>query len=375
MSHKTGTSILGIAALLTGGAWQTANAQFGGRAAPDVELSEQRRVPAETTAAAVTDPDWAPPRTSWGDPSFVGVWSTDDMRSVPRDLPGGGDAAGEIDILATISEAEFLERARRDESGRERATEQETFLRNEVGLRTFGYRSIVVDPPTGRTPAMTAAGRARASGSDRGTFGDGPFHDFGDFTLYDRCITRGVVGSILPVIYGNGLRISQAPGKVAITYEMIHDTRIIRLDDRPFVSDLGKGLLQGRHAPNNFTDKTSIGVNGNGTPHSEALTLTERFTRVDPEMIEYYVTVDDPVAYEAPFTMRLMITTHEDYEMLEYSCHEGNGAVGHSLSGERAWERQVQQAIAAGETPPERGGSVYGAPEEGAEIFDINAGE
>jgi hypothetical protein len=71
----------------------------------------------------------------------------------------------------------------------------------------------------------------------------------------------------------------------------------------------------------------------------------------------------------------MMITTHEDYDFLEYSCHEGNGAVGHSLSGERAYERQVQEAIAAGLPVPERAGSVYGAPPANAEIFDINAGE
>jgi hypothetical protein len=106
------------------------------------------------------------------------------------------------------------------------------------------------------------------------------------------------------------------------------------------------------------------------------MTLTERFTRVDPEMIEYVATVDDSIAYTAPFTVRLMITTQPNYETYEYSCHEGNGAVGHSLSGERAFERQVAEAIAKGETPPARaGGSIYGRPEEGAEIFDINAGE
>jgi hypothetical protein len=358
-------------------------AQFGGGPAPDIELSPLRQQPAESTAAAVTDPDWKVPRTSWGDPSFEGVWSTDDMRSVPTSVRGQVDP--EVDILAPISETEFLDRARRDESGLQRATEQETFLRNEVGVRTFGYRSIVIDPPTGQMPAMTPAGLARAGNSDRGTFGSGPFYSFSDFTLYDRCITRGVIGSVLPVIYGNGLRISQAPGKVAITYEMIHDTRIIQLDDRPFIDEdihqyMGnsRGYWDGDTLvveTRNFTDKTSIGVNGNGTPHSDALTLTERFTRVDPQMIEYLVTVDDPIAYEAPFTLRLMITTNGDYEMYEYSCHEGNGAVGHSLSGERAYERQVQEAIAAGKPVPERAGSVYGPPQEGAEIFDINAGE
>ena len=62
-----------------------------------------------------------------------------------------------------------------------------------------------------------------------------------DFTLYDRCITRGIVGSVLPVIYGNGNRILQTPGQVVITYEMIHDTRIIPLDGRPH---LGRHINQ-----------------------------------------------------------------------------------------------------------------------------------
>jgi hypothetical protein len=72
-----------------------------------------------------------------------------------------------------------------------------------------------------------------------------------------------------------------------------------------------------------------------------------------------------------------MITQQPNYETYEYSCHEGNGAVGHALSGERAYERQVEQALANGLPPPARdaGVSVYGPPEEGAEVFDINAGE
>jgi hypothetical protein len=127
----------------------------------------------------------------------------------------------------------------------------------------------------------------------------------------------------------------------------------------------------------NFTDRTSIGANGNGTRHSAALALTERFTRVDPDMIEYIATVNDPAAYTAPFTFRLMITTQPNYDVLEYSCHEGNGAVGHALSGERAFEREVADAVAKGLTPPKRteGLSIYGRPSEGAAVFDINAGE
>lgn len=354
----------------------SASAQGPG-GAPTVEPSAIRLVPAETTTAALTDPNWEAPRTSWGDPSFEGVWSTDDMRGV------GTSRNPRHGTRESLTPEEFAERAGRDEAGRDRAIYTETFLRNEWGIRTFGYTSLVIDPPDGRIPEMTDAGKARAGDRDRGTFGPGPFDAFADFTLYDRCITRGVMGSTLPVIYGNGLRIVQNPDTIAISYEMIHDTRVIPLDGRPHVSEnvrqyMGnaRGHWEGDTLvieTGNFTDETSIGANGNGTRHSKRMTITERLTRVDPDMIEYIATIDDSVAYTAPFTVRLMITTQPGYQTYEYSCHEGNGAVGHSLSGERAYERQVEEAIAAGLPIPPRGGmNVYRAPEEGAEVININ---
>ena len=288
----------------------------------------------------------------------------------------------------TLTEEEFKQRASRDEGGKDAATNRETFLRNEWGTRTFGYSSLVVDPPNGRVPEMTPAGKSRAAPRDQGTFSNvNVFDDFEDFTLYDRCITRGVIGSTLPVIYGNGMRIVQNPSSIAISYEMIHDTRVIALDNRPHLSDdirqyMGnaRGHFEGDTLvveTTNFTDKTSIGGNGNGTRHSDQMKITERFTRVDPQMIQYTATVEDPVTYTAPFTFRLMITQQPDYETYEYSCHEGNGAVGHALSGERAFEQQVAEAIAAGKEPPKRaaGMGIYGRPQEGSEVFNINRGE
>ena len=85
-------------------------------------------------------------------------------------------------------------------------------------------------------PELTAAGKARADAAARQSARSaGPFDTFEDFSLYDRCITRGIFGSVLPSIYGNGIRIAQSPTAVSITYEMIHDTRIIQLDGRPHV--------------------------------------------------------------------------------------------------------------------------------------------
>ncbi len=341
-----------------------------------------RSQPAESMAAAAVDPNWEPPRTSWGAPSFEGVWTTDDLRSVPLNRPA------EFGERETLTDEEFAARAARDQAGRDEAVNVGSFLQHEWGVRTFGFTSLVVEPADGRVPPLTPAGEALAATRSRGTFGTGPFDAFSDFTLYDRCITRGPLGSVLPVIYGNGVRITQQPDAVAITYEMIHDTRIVRLDPAPDSDPTieqwmgrARGHWQGDTLvieSKNFTNRTNIGVNGNGTPNSEALRLTERLTRIDPEMIEYIVTVDDPVAYTAPYTIRLMLTTQPDYDMLEYSCHEGNGAVVNSLSGERTYERQVAEAAAQGLPPPPRAIDHNqirnGVPDPDA-VIDINAGE
>ena len=193
-----------------------------------------------------------------------------------------------------------------------------------------------------------------------GSFGLGPFNSVADFSLYDRCITRGVIGSFSPAVYGNGARIVQTPDTVAISYEMVHDTRIVPLDGRPALSPSIRqymGDARGRFEGNtlviettNFTDKLAIG----GVRHSEQLRLTERFTRVDPEMIDYEIRVEDPLTWEQPWTLRMTITQQPGYEIYEYSCHEGNIAIKHALLGERAYEKAAAEAAAKGLPPPER---------------------
>jgi hypothetical protein len=195
-------------------------------AAVPTAVAAQRQAPAETTAAASRTPGWMPPKTPWGQPDLQGVWTSDDMRSVPLNRPD--QFAGR----ESLTPEEFAKRAMGDEGARDRAVNKETVLRNEWGVRTFGYTSLVTDPADGRVPALTPAAALRRANRDQGTFGPGPFDGPDDFTLYDRCITRGIVGSVLPVLYGNGLRILQTPDVVVISYEMIHDTRIIPLDGR-----------------------------------------------------------------------------------------------------------------------------------------------
>ena len=342
-------------------------------------LSDERRAPAEKKAAAYVDRRWTAPRTSWGHPSLQGTWSTDDMRGIPVDRP---EALG---TQESLSEEQFIERAKRQQAGSEHADHVQTFHRVAYGSRVFGFSSLVVDPPNGRTPALTPDGRARAAAAaGNGSFGQGPFDTFEDFSLYDRCIARGLSAGMSAVLYGNGIVIAQSPGNVTITYEMVHETRMIALDNRP---PLATGITQyngnsrGRWdgdtlvvETSGFTDKTSLGA---GAPNSTSLRTTERIRRVDPEMIEYRITVDDPLTYTAPFTLRAMWTVQPNYEVYEYSCHEGNFAVGGGLSGERVFEREVEEARAKGLPLPRRASmaEIYGTPREGAEVFDINRGE
>jgi hypothetical protein len=95
---------------------------------------------------------------------------------------------------------------------------------------------------------------------------------------------------------------------------------------------------------NFLPSKTGIGLNGGGTPTSDALKLTERYTRVDPNTINYEVTIDDPKTYAKPWKVAFPITQEPGYENFEYACHEGNNAMFNSLSGARAEDRAEEAA-------------------------------
>jgi hypothetical protein len=198
----------------------------------------------------------------------------------------------------------------------------------------------------------------------RGTYGPGPLNSWEDFSLYERCITRGIAGSILRVIYGNGNRIVQAPGVVALSYEMLPDTRLFYTDGRTHIgASIGQYLGDSRARwegeelvveTTNLTDKTAIGVNGNGVRHSKEMIITERFRRVADNIVQYQATYDDPVTYEKPFTVSFPLTPLDGGVLLPYDCHPGNTAISMSLGGERLEERRVAEDFAKGIIRPKR---------------------
>ena len=341
-------------------------------------------VPAEQTAAAATQRNWKPPRFSWGHANLEGTFTSRDMQGIPMQRP---DQFGTRQFLTAD---EFRERQNAGPGGFAAFVTQQSedasrielsaLDSTETGTRVFGYTSYVIEPQDGKVPAFTEEGRQRQQ--DRGQ-ANGPFFTTADFSYYDRCISRGVTGSIMPSLYGDAMRIIQSPTEIAISYEMLHDTRVIPLDGRAQASAgvrqyMGSsvGHFEGDTLvveTTNFTDELAVGR----MPHTEDLKLTERFTRIDPDMIDYVVTVDDPTTYQAPWTFRLTLTTQPGYEVLEYSCHEGNTFIRTALRAEQQYQQRVADARAKGEPIPERprprntGGIGIFAPPSESEAVEI----
>jgi hypothetical protein len=318
--------------------------------------------PRETTAAAVTEPGgYSPPRTSWGDPDLQGKWPGTHMVGVPMQRDenlGTRNVLNDEEFAAR--EAQFAGQIQQDNADFELANAESTpggavggavsppphWLERGQPQR---QASLIVEPPDGRMPPFTEQAQQRQAELRKYRENRGPADSYTDRSLYDRCITRGVAGSILPVIYNNGNQIVQAPGYVAIVNEMIHETRVIPLDGRPHVNpDLKLWLGDSRGhwegdtlviETTNLTDRTGIGLNGGGQRHSARLKITEHLTRTDADTIQYRITIDDPDTWTAPWTMEMPLERDEDYGLYEYACHEGNYAMFNILSGARADER------------------------------------
>jgi hypothetical protein len=328
--------------------------------------------------------EYKAPRTPWGDPDLQGVWSSDDMENVPMAAGGrGGRGApqavpGQTPALYLDEAATAARKAQIDAAAKQRDTSAESSFRFDYARRFFPQTRLIVDPADGRLPAVKVDGQARQM--PRGTYGPGPLNSWEDFSLYERCITRGIAGSILRVIYGNGNRIVQAPGMVVLSYEMLPDTRILYTDGRPRLNSSIHQYLGDARArwegeelvveTTNLTDKTAIGVNGNGVRHSTQMVITERFRRVADGIIQYQATYDDPVTYDKPFTVSFPLTPLDGGQLLPYDCHPGNTAISMSLSAERAEDRAVAADAAKGIVRPRRtvqddGAGVGAAPPAG----------
>ena len=296
---------------------------------------------------------YKPPRTPWGDPDISGAYTNSDESGIPFERPE--EFAGrrledftraELAALTKQRQQQTIERAP-GLSEFPGATSPMHWFENYFAANSRAW--LVSDPPDGKVPPVTDEGRKRAADRAAARKGRGPADSWEDRSLYDRCITRGVPGSMMPAIYGNSYQIQQGPGVVTITYEMVHDTRVIPLDNRPSLSPKIRQYLgdaRGRWDGNtlvvetaNFNDK--VPYRGS----SDQLRIVERFTPIGPDTLEWSITFDDARTWTRPWTFVMNLTHDESQPPFEYACHEGNYGLRNILSAARADERMRAIAI------------------------------
>jgi hypothetical protein len=282
------------------------------------------------------------PRTPWGHPDLQGIWSNTTTTRMERPTDLAAKTVLTEQERTALDEQAAQRQDRRPPPGQTGAYNSFWMEGGKASHRT----SLVIDPPDGRLP-FTPEARKRADAFNANINGEGSADSWEDRNLYERCITRGLPGAMMPGFYNHNYQILQTPNYVVVYVEMIHDSRIIPLDGRPH---LAQGMRQwlgdsrGRWDGNtlvvettNFTDRvkdTGLTVFGIGRNSR----LVERFTRVDAETIDYQITVNDPVAFTKPWTAAIPMTRIKG-PLFEYACHEGNYGLEDILKGARSRER------------------------------------
>jgi hypothetical protein len=290
---------------------------------------------------------WKAPRTPWGDPDFQGIWTTNEMHGVPLERPK--ELAGR-DVLTDEEAAARRERTTQGTVTAEGIGNYDRAFRDTaLGFtkqRVSTQASLIVDPPDGRLPPLTPEAEKRRAERRRP---QGRPADWADFSPWNRCVTRGALTIVEPSGYNNGVQIVQGPGVVAIQKEMIHETRVVPLNGgshpgaklRSWAGD-ARGRWEGDTL---VVEITNFDGRAGLAGASRNAKLTERFTRLGPDELEYRYTVDDPSTWTRPWTGRMTMSLDPgQYELVEYACHEANYSMVNSLSAARAEERAEQEA-------------------------------
>ena len=247
--------------------------------------------------------------------------------------------------------------------------------------------SLIVDPADGRLPPLTPTAAASLAEDPFSYGGSAGLDSWDGVSLFERCITRGMPGAMIPGFYNHNYQILQTPHTVVILYEILHDARVIPLDDTPRPPTNVRqwlGVPRGRwdgetlvvetthfsdtsnqRGPGGnsggamiFTDFSASehthliersnqrgpGGNSGGAmiftdfSASEHTHLIERCTRVSSDRIAYQFTLDDPTEFTRPFTAEIPMR-RIDGAIYEYACQEGNYALANMLRSARAAER------------------------------------
>jgi hypothetical protein len=291
---------------------------------------------AQSAAHAAEDPSFAVLRTSWGDPDLQGVWDYRTITPLERRTELG-DRAHYTDEEVAQLEGRAARRLDQPPDENTPANLVHAEYVTDPGRRVDEARrtALIVDPPNGRLPALTPDAQQRQAQAQARTAAAAPARPGGradsyrDRTLLERCLTRGLPGAILPGLYNNNIRISQAPGFVAIVHEMVHETRIV-----PRGHWEGDTLVV---ETRNFNGKAPY--RGSGAN----LRMTERYTRVGPEKIDFTLTFEDDTQWTQPWTVAYSMRPAEG-ELYEYACHEGNYGLRNILENARDEEEAAAAA-------------------------------
>jgi len=308
-------------------------------------LSLHAQQPAAAPPAA--SKPYSAPRTPWGDPDLQGNYTNVYENGTPLERPDQFAGRNLDDITGTeLREIKEAARQRTIEAFNTPINAPDNWWQPALALGKGSQAWLVVDPKDGKIPPLTpeAQKRIAARAAARKTSGRGEADSWTDRSLYDRCLTRGLPGSMMPAIYGNSYQIVQGPGMVAIVYEMIHETRVIPIQGGPHVRtsiDLDMGDARGRWEGDTLVVETrnfkERSVYRNANP--DTLVLTERFTRISPEQVRWRVTVDDPETWTRPWSFQMPLTLNDSEPLQLYECHEGNYGLKNILSAARAEER------------------------------------
>jgi len=324
---------------------------------------------AAKAATSTAKKSYTPPKTPWGDPDLQGLWPASSQIPMQR--------AAAVAAETQLSDEELAKR--KADFDKAQATDSEEFSKPSGDgpssinppaywierARPTKQTSLVVDPPDGRIPALTAEAQARIKalrgGKGPGSHFPDVVNSWEDFDIYSRCISRGMLSSMLPTLYNFGNEIVQGPGYVVIRSEMIHESRVIPLDGRPHVGKDIKTYLgdsRGHWEGNtlvvestNFNGKIGI---GGAAPTTDALEIVERFTRIAPDELSYDATISDPGTWTKPWKIHYPYKLDASYPIYEYACHEGNYMMLNALKGARELEKQGRDTAAHQFSPGNR---------------------
>ena len=296
---------------------------------------------------------WSPARLADGQPDIQGMWLNIDALSTPLQLPDGFSGPDfsreDLEAIATARAEEAARRAEQPRAKSVGAYGEHWFDSFWNEAEENPAPALIVEPHNGQIPDWTP------DANEMLAYNREHLHDsYAYMESADRCITRGVIGIMMPGVYNNGAQILQTPGYVVIVSEMIHRARIIPIDGRAHIDETVRqweGDPRGRWEGNtlivestNFRKSQSMrGATASiRSRQTEAQRIVERFTIVGPDTLDYSLHVDDPDTYTAPWTAAFPLNRDSDYDMFEYACHEGNYSVPNSLSGARFKEASDQ---------------------------------